>query len=378
MRMTQSMLSNNMLRNLSNSYNKMGKLQQQIASGSKLTRPSDDPVAAILGMGYRTDLTKVSQFTRNMNEVNNWIDTTDESLNQVGNAITRVQALITQAANDSNTTEDRQKIQKEIDQIREQIRDVANTKSGDTYIFSGTKTSQPLFTDGEIAGTLKAPKFPLTDIVVDPSDPTLFTAKDKDGKDVSYKLPFKDESGADVVTAIDTTTGMPNPAVTSPYSYDENTGTIYTQPNGYNQSVSIEVYNGVTLNVNHSGAYDMFQKIDSMMAKISDALASGKSGKELGDLLGGISSTEDASTIQGLQNMVLEVRAEVGAKQNRVEMMSDRLAMQKVTVTKQLSDNEDVNYEEAITQLITDESIHRASLSVGSKIIQATLVDFMR
>ncbi|MGF9976241.1 flagellar hook-associated protein FlgL [Viridibacillus arvi] len=367
MRITQSMLSSNMLRNLSNSYNKMGKLQQQISSGSKLTRPSDDPVAAIKGMGYRTDLGKVGQFTRNMNEVNNWLDTTDESLNQVGNAITRVQALITQAATDSNTTEDRQKIQKEIDQIREQLRDVANTKSGDKYIFSGTKTSQPLFNSNGIAGSSEVEyksldgnpgtgsiKFPITDF-----DAVAGTARDADGKAIEFDVPLMDANNEEV-------------------SIDGNGYPLFKAPTGYSNTVEVEVYNGVTLSVNQSSAHDMFQKIDNMMAKISDALASGKSGKELGDLLGGISSTEGSSTIQGLQNMVLEVRAEIGAKQNRAETMTDRLAMQKVTVTKQLSENEDVEYEEAITQLITDESIHRAALSVGSKIIQATLVDFMR
>lgn len=109
MRVTQSMLSSNMLRNLNNSYSKMGKLQEQLTSGSKINRPSDDPVAAIKGMGYRTDLNKVEQFTRNMNQVNSWIDTTDESLGQVSEALKRVQELVTQAANDTNDSDDREK-----------------------------------------------------------------------------------------------------------------------------------------------------------------------------------------------------------------------------------------------------------------------------
>ncbi|NRL58363.1 flagellar hook-associated protein FlgL, partial [Salmonella enterica subsp. enterica serovar Typhi] len=50
MRVTQSMLSNNMLRNLSNSYDKLGKLQDQFYTQKKFTRPSDDPVAAMMGM----------------------------------------------------------------------------------------------------------------------------------------------------------------------------------------------------------------------------------------------------------------------------------------------------------------------------------------
>ncbi len=110
MRVTQSMLSNNMLRNLSTSYSKMSELQNQINTGSKITRPSDDPVIAIKGMSYRTDLNKVSQFERNMNEVNSWLDSSDDALGQVGDALNRVKELVVQAANDTNTADDRQKL----------------------------------------------------------------------------------------------------------------------------------------------------------------------------------------------------------------------------------------------------------------------------
>ena len=54
MRVTQSMLSNNMIRNLSTSYSKMGKLQEQLTTKKKINRPSDDPVVAMKGIGYRT------------------------------------------------------------------------------------------------------------------------------------------------------------------------------------------------------------------------------------------------------------------------------------------------------------------------------------
>ena len=81
--------------------------------------------------------------------------------------------------------------------------------------------------------------------------------------------------------------------------------------------------------------------------------------------------------VQTQSDAVLKVQAGVGAKQNRVDTMMDRLSSQKISVTKQLSNNEDVEYEQAITQLITEESIHRAALSVGAKIIRPSLVDFL-
>lgn len=297
MRVTQSMLSNNMIRNLSNSYGKMSKLQEQINSGSKINRPSDDPVIAVKGMGYRRDLAKVEQYNRNMITANSWLDTTDESLNQVGEQLKRVRELVIQAANDTNTPEDREKIKKEIDQIRQQIQDVANTKIADSHIFSGTNTSQPLF---PLGGTVN------------------------------------------------------------------------------DEKVEIEIYDGIQLQVNTPGK-KLFEDMDRLMGKISDLLGDPNStGADIGDALGGVTSTSTSDDITALHNRVLEAQADVGARQNRVEMMENRLAFREVSVTKQISDNESVDYSKAITELVTNESIHQAALSVGSKIIQQTLVDFIR
>lgn len=306
MRVTQSMLSNNMLRNLSGSYNKMATLQEQINSGKKITRPSQDPVVAIKGIGYRTDLNKVEQYQRNLGEVNNWLDSSDDALDHVGIALHRVQELVTQASSDTLTPDDRTKIEKEIKQIREQVQDLGNTKVGDKYIFSGTNTNSPLYDGSEF----------LTD-VPDPLAP-------------------------------------PGTPVSGP---------------GVNKDVNIEVYDGVEIKVNTNGL-DIFSKIDTMLFGLETDLKNDNlTGKDFDKYLTLKSDNEEA---------VLAARADIGARQNRVEMMENRLGAQEVIVTKQLSNNEDIDYEKVITEMITQESIHQAALSVGAKIIQATLVDFIR
>lgn len=296
MRITQTMLSNNMLRNLNSSYLKMGKLQEQLSSGSKLTKPSDDPVASVKGMGYRTTLAKNEQYTRNMNEVNSWLDTTDSTLSEVNKALQRVKDLVTQAANDTNKPEDREAMQKEVNQLRMQIRDLANTQQGGKYLFAGTATDQPLFADSSVNAGANDPL------------PTL---------------------------------------------------------GGNDNSVDIEIYEGITFQINEN-ARGLFEGIDKMMQQVQQGLKG--TGADLSNLVGTVSAQTDK---------VLEMQAGVGAKQNRIDVMTDRLSSQKINVTKQISNNEDVEYEDAITQLITEESIHRAALSVGAKIIQPTLVDFL-
>ncbi|ANB58629.1 flagellar hook-associated protein 3 [Anoxybacillus sp. B7M1] len=305
MRVTQSMLANNMLRNLSNSYEKLGIYQEQLTTGKKITRPSDDPVVAMKGIAYREGLERVQQYQRNIGEVNNWIDSADDALDQVGLALQRVQELIVQASTDTATPSDRQKIADEIEQIQKHIVDVANTKIGDKYIFNGADTKNPLFT-----------------------------------------------------------------------SYPESTGTaLGLNPNANTSDVEIEVFDGIKLDVNINGK-DLFagatgqDGLVGLLQKIKIDLRDGsKTGDDIDNYLGDIQKQQDA---------LLSARSELGAKQNRVEMMENRLSSQEVIMTKVMSENEDIDYEKTITNLISQESVHRVALSVGARIIQPTLVDFLR
>lgn len=305
MRVTQSMLTNNMIRNLSNSYERLGKYQEQLATGKKISRPSDDPVVAMKGIAYREDLARVKQYERNIGEVHNWIDSADDALDKVGLALQRVQELVVQASTDTATPEDRQKIADEIDQIQKHIVDVANTRVGGKYIFNGADTKNPLFT-----------------------------------------------------------------------GYPDSMGSIIgLNPKANTSDVEIEVFDGIKLDVNINGK-ELFagttgtDGIVGLLQEIKINLRDDtKTGDDIDKYLGKIEAQQDA---------LLAARSELGAKQNRVEMMENRLSTQELVATKLMSNNEDIDYEKTITELISQESVHRAALSVGARIIQPTLIDFLR
>ena len=297
-----------MLRNLNTNYGKMSKLQDQLNSGSKINRPSDDPVIAVTGMDHRTQLAKNEQYSRNMNEVHSWLDTTDEALDQVGNALHRIQELVTQAANDTNTKDERAKITVELKQLQLQIRDLANTQVGGDYIFSGTNTNAALFPPDKAS-----------------------------------------QVGEDAMI-------------------------VLADAPGLNSGITIDVADGIQLKVNTNG-HALFASIDDTISKIANKLTVVK---DTGEFAGGDEIGLDLDLIQAEREKVLSARANIGANQNRAELMQQRLDVQNVSIQKQMSLNEDVDYAEAITEMTTAESIHQASLSVGSKIIQQTLVDFIR
>lgn len=286
MRVTQSMLSNNMLRNLSNSYSRLDKLQDQISTQKKFTKPSDDPVAAMMGMNYRTDLNRIQQFTRNIGEVRNWVDSTDDALDKGVLALQRIRELTLQASNGTLEEDQRKAVAEEVKQLKEHLQNLGDTQVGGKYIFNGNQTN------------------------VRPS-----------------------ESGFQ-------------------------SGTI-----------ELEVFSGIKIPVNTEGKAlfgDMLSE-DGDIQKLITALESND--PAVGDMLENIDKNIDN---------FLSARAQIGAKQNRVDLMEDRLSQQEVFSTRILSDNEDIDMEKAIIELTTQESIHRAALSVGARIIQPTLTDFLR
>jgi len=76
-------------------------------------------------------------------------------------------------------------------------------------------------------------------------------------------------------------------------------------------------------------------------------------------------------------NRILNVRAEVGARTNRVELLQNRLADFKINLTDMQSKTEDADYEKLLIDAQINENIYQASLSVGAKIVSKSLVDFL-
>ncbi|MRX72187.1 flagellar hook-associated protein FlgL [Bacillus lacus] len=135
---------------------------------------------------------------------------------------------------------------------------------------------------------------------------------------------------------------------------------------------TVEVSKGVQLkaNVNPINAFGGIVDGKSLFATLESletALGSGS----LGD-----SSYLDLLD-QHFSNMSAE-RSDLGARHNRLDLISDRVNSQEIIATRILSDNEDADVERVITNLKTQESVLRASLSASARIIQPTLMDFLR
>ena len=112
------------------------------------------------------------------------------------------------------------------------------------------------------------------------------------------------------------------------------------------------------------GGKDLFADMQDFI----DALNIGDSGT-----VGGIIGDIDVH----MENILAKV-AEAGAKVNRMKLVVNRLEDDYLNFNKLLSQNEDADMAEVITRLKSEENVYMAALAGGARIIQPTLVDFLR
>ncbi|WP_138437547.1 flagellar hook-associated protein FlgL [Marinobacter shengliensis] len=122
------------------------KTQEQISTGKKVNRPSDDPVAAARILKLNQEVKRIETYERNANLADNRIKQEESTLSSAVDIIQRVRELTVQAGSGSLSANDRQSISAELKERLGQLANIANTRdaSGE-YIFSGFQGSTPAF-----------------------------------------------------------------------------------------------------------------------------------------------------------------------------------------------------------------------------------------
>ncbi|MCY8857885.1 flagellar hook-associated protein FlgL [Bacillus atrophaeus] len=298
MRVTQGMIQQNSLRYIGSSYAKLDKLQSQVSSGKKISKASDDPIVAMKSLKYNTQLSQVKQYQSNASQAFTWLENTETNITEGIDVLSKVRDLVVQAKNGQNGEAELKSIGVEVNQLKEQLLNIANTQVNGRYIFNGTNSDSPP--------------------VVDNGDGT-YTIPDADDVNVNISSNMALKVNSDPKSAFG--------------------GTSASGQNVFEMLESLE-------NALNSGS------VDDMKSTLSD-----------------IDQFTDGMSAE---------RSDIGARYNRLELINKRLETQEETATKVLSDNEDVELEEVITDFIAQQSVHRAALAVNAKIVQPTLIDFLK
>ena len=125
----------------------LAKVQEQISSGRKILKPADDPTNSARLMELHKQLVMNDQYGRNITLANGRLAAEEGALQEGGNILQRARELTINAKNSALTVENRQAIALEINQLRQQLQDIANTRDSEgAYLFAGFKEQSQPFT----------------------------------------------------------------------------------------------------------------------------------------------------------------------------------------------------------------------------------------
>lgn len=157
MRVTDSILQQNFLSNLSYTTERLYESETRVLTNKRLNKPSDNPVDALNAMMIRTKLDEIDQYKRNISRASTLLSNTETVITEVGDTFQRVMTLAVQGASDSYSVEDKVSISYEVNQLIEQLFNASNNRSGGTFTFAGTNSdTAPYLATRNEAGQITA------------------------------------------------------------------------------------------------------------------------------------------------------------------------------------------------------------------------------
>ncbi len=105
---------------------------ERLSSGFRINKAADDAAGLAISRKMQTQIDGLTQASRNASDGISVIQTAEGAMNEIESMLQRMRELSVQATNDTNTTEDREQIQKEVDQLISEITRVADTTEFNT------------------------------------------------------------------------------------------------------------------------------------------------------------------------------------------------------------------------------------------------------
>lgn len=126
-------------KNLFSNTGNLSKSVERLSSGLRINTAGDDPSGLAISQRFLTQIKGLEKAQRNAQDAVTYLQTAESSLDETQNVMQRMRELSIQAANGTLTASDRQELQKEIDQLKEEVNVIANSTEFNTKkILDGT------------------------------------------------------------------------------------------------------------------------------------------------------------------------------------------------------------------------------------------------
>ena len=313
-RVSVSNMSFQFLSDMNKALLRQNKMAEHLHSGRTLHRASDDPIRLSRSLRFYSALAQNTKYTSNYGDAATWMQNTDDALQAMSSVLIRVKEIIVQAANDTNTPDDRAALGTEIDKLVDTLVDMANSKVGDRYLFGGQSDRKQPFTR--------------------------------------------------------------NPDGTVSFNGDNHYISMRLQAGGVSpMQDSINVTCAEAFGADCQMFNEINQIAKVIMDHRSPPLPSqpGQPNLPVGQWLSYVALGE----VDALHSQLLKANTAIGARMNSYEMIGSMLLDRDTNINADIKNNEDTDYARAISEYKLWETVYNASLQVGARILPMSLANFI-
>nr|WP_302967205.1 flagellar hook-associated protein FlgL [uncultured Romboutsia sp.] len=324
MRITNASMVRSHLYDTQNNLTNMSKINQQISTGKVINTVSDDPHKAIKIMNINNEIKYTEKYNYNIDESVGWMNTTDGALDNVGNLLGEIKETILKVGNGTYSQNEMKSLNEDMNEKIKQLADTLNSTHGGKYLFGGSSVDDaPITVIENPDGTVK-----------------LEFSKDKNGQ----TIPNTDDLKADISSGIN-------------IDYNISVGEILNIKDGNGNTVNLldEINNLSTL------MNDIANGDEQTAAKAKETLLNDTKGK-----------------IDTLFDHVVNERTSLGVRLSTAEKIKELNDEDILNIQDVLSKTQDTDVVEKFIELKSAEMIYQASIQVGAKLIQPTILDYIR
>ena len=311
-------------------------LQNQNATLKKLNTPSDDPIGSAKVLEIRTDKMNNDQFLNNIRLTETYLSNSDHALGELADVVVRAKEIALGQSSGASSNEDtRLGLSEEVTQLFLQSVAAANRRIGERYLFGGYRTGQPpISNEGRYRG----------------DDGQIMAEVSKDVF-VSMNVP-----GIEIFNT------NPQSAIADRESMEAAGKTQDERSRGPASGASKRTYN---LPGDPSGEnINLFDEIQTL---------------RIGLLTGDLDAIRTTlARFDSLHGKLIAARAKVGSRIQGLQTTQGALERHTLTNASLGSAIEDADMAQVVSDLAREETVFRSSLSSSQKLVQPTLLDFLR
>lgn len=361
MRVSNNMGYNQVKTSIEKNRTEVQDLQNQASTMKRITKPSDDAVGTARTLGIRTEQVGQKQFLKNIEQAKTFLNFTEAALSDLTEIFSRAKELaISQSSEASANAVTRMATSTEIDQMYKDMVGIANRRFGERYLFGGYKTtSSPFDAQGNYKGDDGSVRVEVSRGTYTPMN--LPGSRIFLGKNYSLGMVPENSRGPEKANY---------PAAPS-------------MDNEKGQQEPVEIRNPAS----EKRGFDPQKNPEASPHTNSEAQV-GAQGENLFNVLQTLSNGLRANDTEAIQQtlerldsaleQVITLRSQVGSRLNSINNTGESLSKAKVDNSALLSSIEDADAFEVFTDITKNENTLKATLQTSGKLIQPSLLDFLR